>query len=38
MVMRIASINFGTLHDGAIRIDLIRDIFDVSNGAFPVAA
>lgn len=38
MVMRVARVNLGTLHDGAIRLDLIRDIFDVSNGAFPVAA
>lgn len=36
MVMRIASINFGQLHDGKIRLDLIRDIFDQSLGAFPV--
>lgn len=38
MVMRVARVDLGTLQDGAIRLDLIRDIFDVSNGAFPVAA
>jgi hypothetical protein len=38
MVMRVARVNLGTLHDGSIHLDLIRDIFDVSNGAFPVAA
>jgi len=36
MVMRIARIDLGQLHDGRIVLDLIRDVFDVSVGAFPV--
>jgi len=36
MVMRIARIDLGQLHDGRIVLDMIRDVFDVSIGAFPV--
>jgi hypothetical protein len=36
MIMRIARVNFGQLHDGAITLDLIRDAFDASLGAFPI--
>lgn len=35
MVMRIASIDFGQLHDNKITINMLRDVFDVSVGAFP---
>lgn len=35
MVMRVARVDLGQLHKGEIHIDLIRDIFDVSSGAFP---
>lgn len=35
MVMRIARVNLGQLHAGKITIDMMRDIFDVSLGAFP---
>lgn len=37
MVMRVAKIDHGQLHAGQITLDLIRDVFDVSLGAFPVA-
>jgi hypothetical protein len=37
MVMRVGRVDLGQLHQGQIVLDLIRDIFDVSNGAFPVA-
>jgi hypothetical protein len=36
MVMRVARVDLGQLHQGQITLDLIRDIFDVSLGAFPV--
>jgi hypothetical protein len=35
MVMRIARMNLGQLHAGAITLDLIRDVFDQTLGAFP---
>jgi len=35
MVMRVASVNLGQLHANAITLNLIRDVFDVSAGAFP---
>lgn len=38
MIMRIVKIDLGQLHAGQIRLDLIRDIFDVSIGAYPVPA
>lgn len=38
MVMRIVAVDLGTRHDGKIRIDMMRDIFDVSLGAFPIPA
>lgn len=34
MIMRIVSIDFGQLHDGKIKMNLMRDIFDVKVGAF----
>jgi hypothetical protein len=37
MVMRIARVDLGQLHKGDIHLDLIRDVFDVSLGAFPYA-
>jgi hypothetical protein len=37
MAMRVARVDLGQLHAGEITLDLIRDIFDVSVGAFPVA-
>jgi putative tail protein len=36
MVMRIAGIDYGQLHDGKITLQLMRDIFDVRQGAYPV--
>jgi len=36
MVMRVARVNLGQLHDGRISLDLMRDIFDASVGAYPV--
>jgi hypothetical protein len=36
MVMRVVRADLGQLHKGEITLDLIRDIFDVSLGAFPV--
>ena len=36
MVMRVARVNLGQLHDGKITIDLMRDTFDASLGAYPV--
>lgn len=38
MIMRVARVDLGQLGDGRIVLDLIRDIFDVSIGAYPVAA
>jgi hypothetical protein len=38
MVMRVVRADLGQLHKGEITLDLIRDIFDVSLGAFPVPA
>lgn len=35
MVMRAARANLGQLHDGKITLDLMRDIFDATLGAFP---
>jgi hypothetical protein len=35
MVMRIVSIDLGQLHSNQITLNLMRDVFDVSNGAFP---
>jgi hypothetical protein len=37
MIMRIVRIDLGQLHDGKIKIDMIRDVFDVKLGAFFVA-
>lgn len=37
MVMRIARVDLGQLHKGEIHLDLIRDVFDVTQGAFPNA-
>lgn len=34
MIMRIASIDFGQLHSGKIKMQLMRDVFDVKVGAF----
>jgi hypothetical protein len=36
MIMRIARVDLGQLHKGEIHLDLIRDVFDVAIGAFPV--
>jgi hypothetical protein len=36
MVMRIARIDFGQLHGGSITMDLLRDVFDQTLGAYPV--
>jgi Putative phage tail protein len=36
MVMRVVRVDLGQLHKGEITLDLIRDIFDVQLGAFPV--
>ena len=36
MVMRVARVDLGQLHQGQITLNLIRDIFDISLGAFPV--
>jgi hypothetical protein len=36
MVMRVVRVDRGQLHKGEITLDLIRDIFDVQLGAFPV--
>lgn len=36
MIMRVARVDLGTLYKGEIVLDLIRDVFDVSDGAFPV--
>lgn len=36
MVMRVARVNFGTRDNPGITLDLIRDIFDVSLGAYPI--
>lgn len=36
MIMRIVKIDLGQLHAGQIKIDMIRDIFDVKIGAFAV--
>lgn len=35
MVMRVARVDLGALHSGQITLDLIRDVFDNSLGAFP---
>ncbi|HEU4727696.1 MAG TPA: phage tail protein [Kofleriaceae bacterium] len=35
MVMRIVRVDLGQLHDGKITLDMIRDVFDVTVGAFP---
>jgi len=35
MVMRIAGVDFGQLHDPSITMQLMRDVFDVQGGAFP---
>lgn len=35
MVMRVTHVDFGQLHNGAITLSMIRDVFDVSIGAFP---
>lgn len=35
MVMRVAHVDLGQLHTNAIRIELVRDMFDVNLGAFP---
>lgn len=37
MVMRVARVDLGQLHKGEIHLDLIRDVFDVTTGAFPYA-
>lgn len=37
MVVRVARVNLGQLHKGQITLDLMRDIFDVSLGAFPAS-
>jgi putative tail protein len=37
MPMRIVRVDLGQLHAGDITLDLYRDIYDVSLGAFPVA-
>lgn len=34
MVMRVVRVDLGQLHDGKIKLDLVRDIFDVTKGAF----
>jgi len=36
MVMRVVRVDRGQLHKGEITLDLIRDLFDVQLGAFPV--
>src|ERR1044071_992098 len=36
MVMRIARVDLGQLHKGEIHLDLVRDVFDVTLGAFTV--
>lgn len=38
MVMRIAGIDFGQLHDPAITVQLMRDVFDIRVGSFPYPA
>lgn len=38
MVMRVARVNLGQLHQGEITLDLMRDIFAASLGAFPSPA
>jgi len=38
MIMRVVRVDFGQLHDGRIKIDIIRDVFDVQLGAFAFAA
>lgn len=35
MIMRIAAIDYGTLHDGRITLQVMRDVFDQKLGAFP---
>ena len=35
MVMRVARVDLGTKSSGAITLDLIRDVFDVTLGAYP---
>lgn len=35
MIMRVVRVNFGQLHAGHIKLDLMRDVFDVGLGAFP---
>lgn len=35
MVMRVARVDFGQLHDGKITIDLIKEVTDPAVGAFP---
>lgn len=37
MVMRVARVDLGQLHDGRITLDMIRDIFDTGLAAFPSA-
>jgi hypothetical protein len=35
MIMRVADVNRGQLRDGKITLRLIRDVFDLTVGAFP---
>jgi hypothetical protein len=36
MIMRVTRVDLGKLRDGRITLDLVRDVFDVNLGAFPV--
>lgn len=36
MVMRVARVDLGQLHKGEITLNLMRDVFDAAQGAFPI--